>query len=143
MDATVILIFIIIGLIFAIYFAYQAGKKLGESEQNHKWQEAIPKIREDATKRSRAVIGGQFSEQLAPFLPNFPYKPTECRFVGKPIDIIVFEGMDDKEITNVRFIEIKSGDSKLSTHERKLRDAIKDKRITWEEYRIPKELTKK
>ena len=23
------------------------------------------------------MIGGQFSEQLAPYLPDFPYKPTE------------------------------------------------------------------
>jgi len=34
--------------------------------------------------KSRAVLGGQFSEQLAPFLPDFKYLPTECRFVGKP-----------------------------------------------------------
>ena len=93
--------------------------------------------------RSRAVLGGQFSEQLAPYLPDFPYSPTECRFLGKPIDLVVFKGMDGKDISEVKFVEIKSGKSKLNQHEAKLRDVIKEKKVSWEEYRIPEELTKK
>ena len=93
--------------------------------------------------RSRAVLGGQFSEQLAPYLPDFPYSPTECRFIGKPIDLVVFKGMDGKDISEVKFVEIKSGKSKLSKHESKLRDVIKGKKVSWEEYRIPEEITKK
>ena len=88
-------------------------------------------------------MGGQFSEQLAPYLPDFPYSPTEARFIGKPIDFIIFEGMDNKEITAVKFVEVKSGKSSLSTHERKLKDVIINKNISWEEYRIPENLTKK
>ena len=41
--------------------------------------EIIPKEREDARRRSRSVIGGQFSENIAPYLPNFPGLPTEYR----------------------------------------------------------------
>ncbi len=134
-------------LLIAFLLLVAIGYFLGRSIANHrwetKWKEEVPKIREDAIKRSRAVIGGQFSENLAPYLPDFPWKPTECRFVGKPIDFIVFKGMDEKEITDVVFVEVKSGKSQLSTHERKLRDVIKDKKVTWEEYRIPKEITKK
>ena len=89
------------------------------------------------------MLGGQFSEQLAPYLPDFPYSPTECRFIGKPIDFIVFKGMDEKEITEVKFIEVKSGKANLSTHERKLRDVIREKKVTWEEYSIPKDITEK
>ena len=62
--------------------------------------------------------------------------------MGKPIDLIVFNGMDEKNINEIIFVEIKSGDSKLSTTERKLRDCIKEKRIRWQEYRISKKLTK-
>ncbi|NQV09341.1 hypothetical protein HQ529_05820 [Candidatus Woesearchaeota archaeon] len=107
------------------------------------WLEKIPEIRADAVKRSRAVLGGQFSEQLAPYLPDFNYSPTEARFIGKPIDFIIFKGMDEKDIKEVVFVEVKSGKSGLSTHERKLRDVIKDKKVVWEEYRIPEDLTKK
>src|SRR3989338_5246538 len=133
--AILILIILLIG--------YFIGKKAGIGKANREWENNVPNIREDAIKKSRAVLGGQFSEQLAPYLPDFPYSPTEARFIGKPIDFIIFEGMDNKEITAVKFVEVKSGKSSLSTHERKLKDVIINKNISWEEYRIPENLTKK
>jgi predicted Holliday junction resolvase-like endonuclease len=93
--------------------------------------------------KSRAVLGGQFSEQLAPYLPNFKYLPTEARFIGKPIDFLVFKGMDEKKIDEVVFVEVKSGKSKLTEQEKNLKETIEKKKVSWEEYRIPEELTKK
>ncbi len=88
----------IIILFFAIlYIGYLIGKFVSKKEH----EEKIPDIRETAIKQSRAVLSGQFSEQLAPYLPGFPYKPTEARFIGKPIDFIVFKGMDEKKIDEV------------------------------------------
>ena len=124
------------------FFAFRTGLSFGAFRERRKWELELPSIRKDATKKSRAVLGGQFSEQLAPYLPNFPYVPTEVRFIGKPIDFLVFKGMDNKHIEEVVFVEVKSGKSQLSTHERKLRDAIQAKRVSWEEYRIPEEITK-
>jgi predicted Holliday junction resolvase-like endonuclease len=98
-------------------------------------------IRQDAVKRSRAVLSGQFSEQLAPFLPGFPWRPTEARFIGKPVDFIVFKGMDEKEISEIVFVEVKSGNAQLSQQERRLRDAVLAKRVSWHEYRVPDGLT--
>ena len=102
----------------------------------------VPAIREDAIKRSRSVLGGQFSEQLAPFLPDFPYIPTEARFIGKPVDFLVFKGMDGKSIEEVVFVEVKSGKSRRSPIEDSLRKAIQDRRVAWHEYRIPEGITK-
>lgn len=131
---------IILILVFVI-LAYLVGQKVGAMLRDRYWQKEVENIRKDAVKRSRAVLGGQFSEQLAPFLPDFNYNPTECRFLGKPIDFIVFPGMDGKEIKEVVFVEVKSGNSSLSTVERQLRDVIKEKKVSWQEYRIPEELT--
>lgn len=132
---------ILITFLAAIIIAYKIGIKLGHYQRNKHWEAELPNHRKDAINRSRAVLGGQFSEQLAPFLPNFPYNPNECRFIGKPIDLIVFKGMNEKNIEEVKFIEVKSGNSKLTPQERKLKEAIENKRVTWEEYRIPRELT--
>lgn len=93
--------------------------------------------------KSRAILGGQFSEQLAPYLPNFEYLPTECKFLGKPIDFVVFKGMDNKKIEEIIFVEVKSGNSKLNTHEKNLKDTINKKKVKWVEYRIPEDLTNK
>ena len=95
-------------------------------------------------RQSRSVLGGIFSEQVAPFLPGFPedLKASEARFIGKPIDFLIFKGMDEQDIREVVFVEIKSGTSQLSTNERKLRDVIKEKKVRWEEYRVDGEITK-
>ncbi len=136
------LISIILALIIISIISYLAGKKLGKLQAEKELEPRLVEERGDAIKRSRAVLSGQFSEQLAPYLPNFPYKPTEARFIGKPVDFIVFKGMDEKDIKEVVFVEVKSGDSALSTPERKLRDTIKEKRVKWEEYKAPQSMTK-
>lgn len=126
-----------IGAIVLVLIGYILGRKMGFMQGQREIPNLIKEARDDATKRSRAVIGGQVSEQLAPYFPDFPYNPSEARFIGKPIDFLIFKGMDEKDITEVIFVEVKSGKSSLSTHERKLRDAINNKNVKWEEYRLP------
>ena len=130
----VILLFFII-----LYIGYLVGRFVSKKEH----EEKVPEIREIAIKQSRAVLSGQFSEQLAPYLPDFPYKPTEARFIGKPIDFVVFNGMDEKKIDEVVFVEVKSGKSQLSKVEKTLKSAVENKKISWHEYKVPEELTKK
>ena len=133
------IILLVLGALAALFIGYLLGKSI----QNKRWEGRIKEEREEAIKMSRAVLGGQFSEQLAPYLPDFPYSPTECRFIGKPIDFIVFKGMDEKNISEVKFVEVKSAKSKLSGHEKKLKDTIQAKKVSWEEYRIPEDVTRK
>ena len=135
---------IIAGVVFLIglIISYWIGYKFGAFKKDKYWEAELPGHRKDAIMKSRAVLGGQFSEQLAPYLPDFEYLPTECRFVGKPIDFLVFKGMDKKEIEEVVFVEVKSGKSKLSQSEKKLKDAIEKKKVSWREYRIPEDVTK-
>ena len=122
----VVLLFLIVLLIGYLIGKYIAGKQ---------HEDKIPEIREEAIKQSRAVLSGQFSEQIAPYMPDFPYKPTEARFIGKPVDFIVFKGMDDKKIEEVVFVEVKTGQSKLSSVEKSLKDAVKNKKVEWHEYK--------
>jgi predicted Holliday junction resolvase-like endonuclease len=107
---------------------------------NYKFQKKLDKIlkseREDAIKRSRAVLTGQFSENISPYMPGFPYSPTECKFLGKPIDFIVFKGADENDIKEVIFLEIKSGNSKLNKQEKNLKETILSKKIKWDEYKV-------
>ena len=93
--------------------------------------------REDAVKRSRAVLNGQLSEQFAAFFPDFPADPTEIRFVGKPIDFIAFPGLSTGAVDEVLFVEVKTGSAALSKVERSLRDAVEKKNVRYTEYRIP------
>lgn len=139
-DLTIVLLGII--FLLGIVIAYLAGMKIATIKRDKYWENELPGHRKDAVFRSRAVLSGQFSEQLAPFLPDFNFKPTEVRFLGKPVDFIVFKGMDNKKIDEVIFVEVKSGMSKISSVEKSLKETIENKNIRWEEYRIPEEVTK-
>jgi predicted Holliday junction resolvase-like endonuclease len=94
-----------------------------------------------AVQRSRSVLSGMFAEQLAPYLPNFPFSPTEAKFIGAPIDFLIFRGMDAHHIEEVIFVEMKSGSTRLNHNEHSLKDAIDNKRVRWQEYRVPTPVT--
>lgn len=128
----------LLGLVCLGLFLLWLGYLLGKAVTRARLSDDVTAIRQDAIKRSRAVIGGQVSEQLAPFLPDFPWRPTEARFIGKPIDFLIFKGLDGKEIEEVVFVEVKTGESRLSGVERSLRDAIAAGKVTWAEYRAPR-----
>lgn len=105
--------------------------------KNLQWRAAYEaNIRQDAIIRSTAVIKGRVSEHLAPYI-NFPYNPRDARFIGSPIDMIVFNGLEDGVMREIVFLEIKTGEAaSLSVKQRQIRDAIRDKRVVWLEFRI-------
>ena len=93
--------------------------------------------RKDAINRSRAVLSGQMLEQVAPFLPDFPCNPADVRFVGKPIDFVAFPGaVSNKPISEILFIEVKSGNSVLSEREKEIKLAVEKGKVRYVEYRI-------
>ena len=94
-------------------------------------------IRQDAIQRSLAVTVGKVSEQLVPYLPDFHFNPKDVRFLGSPVDLVVFDGLDAGAVRRVIFIEVKTGASGLSTRERQVRDAIQSGNVEWTELRVP------
>jgi predicted Holliday junction resolvase-like endonuclease len=107
-----------------------------------KGKEIEAKLQRRSQKLTRSILGGVFSEQIAPFLADFPkdLKASEARFIGKPIDLLIFKGMDEQHINEVVFVEIKTGNSQLSSNERSLRDAIEAKRVRWHEHHISSDI---
>ena len=89
-----------------------------------------------ALERSRRVLKGQAAEQLAPLAADFCYLPNDSRFLGSPIDYIVFDGLSEDEELEIVFLEIKSGAAKLSAREARIKQAVKAGRVRWEELRL-------
>lgn len=95
----------------------------------------IKKERQDAINRSRAVIAGQMTEQVAPFLKGFPCNPSDARFIGKPVDFVAFPGlMENDEVREVLLIEVKTGTSTLSSREKEVKKAVEQGRVRYVEY---------
>ena len=75
-------------------------------------------------RRSAAVVSGKVAEQLVPFSRLFKYDPRDARFLGSPVDFVVFDGLEDGNLRAIVFVEVKKGSSKLSDRERQIKEAV-------------------
>ena len=82
------------------------------------------------SKSSQSVKYGKMTEQFIPFIKDFPFNPENFRFLGSPIDGVIFE--EDKII----FAEFKTASSQLSQKQRRLKDLVNSKKVEWFEYKI-------
>lgn len=104
-------------------------------------------IRRDAVERSRSVIMGRVGEQLAPILifEKYGINPKDARFLGTPVDYVVFKGLSDGEdkITEIVLVEVKTGKSaSLNPREKQIKKLVAEKRISWLEINLTEELGK-
>ena len=88
-------------------------------------------IRENAVQRSLAVTAGKVHEQLVPYLPEFGFNPKDARFLGSPVDLVVFDGLADGAVRRVVFLEVKTGGAPLTTRERQVRDVVDAREVAW------------
>jgi predicted Holliday junction resolvase-like endonuclease len=95
----------------------------------------LKKVRQDSVRQSQAVISGKVYEQLLPYLPDFPFNPKDVRFIGSPVDLVVFDGLDRGTVGRVVFVEVKTGQAQLTSRERQVRDAVRAGRVEWTELR--------
>jgi len=134
-----VLIALVVFLV-GLFLAYKIGERSGRFRRDTYWKREVLNHRRDAVLKSRSVLSGQFSEQLAPYFPDFEFSPNDCRFIGRPVDFIVFNGSGDGEISEVVFVEVKGGKSKLSSKEKSLKRAIEARNVRWAEYRVPEDV---
>lgn len=119
-------------LVLICYICFKAGEIFSRLV----YGKSIKEARADAINRSRAVLEGLAVEQIAPFLPDFPCSPADCRFVGKPLDFVAFPKTADGEIKEILLIEVKTGDSQLNQREKEIRTCVEKGRIRYIEYRL-------
>ena len=126
-----LLIFILIWLARKIFNINSDFNEFRSQKDNE-----ILEARKDSIKKQRATIKGQISETLAPWSMTVVDSVSELNFLGNPIDFIGFKGLDGKGDVDIKFIEVKSGKSKLNQNQKRVRDAVIAKRIEWVETRI-------
>ena len=80
-------------------------------------------------------------ERFVPFKPDFPFDPSDCWFLGQPIDFVIFAGLGENKVDEIVFAEVKTGKSRLSRRQRAIREAVEGRRVSWKELRIDVEGT--
>jgi predicted Holliday junction resolvase-like endonuclease len=94
------------------------------------------RVRDDAVQRSLAVTAGKVHEQLVPYLPEFPYNPKDVRFLGSPVDLVVFDGLAEGRLERIVFVEVKTGGAGLTGRERMVRGVVREGQVEWVEMRV-------
>lgn len=90
---------------------------------------------EKALITTRAVNIGKNLEKILPTLKEFKWNLEDCRFIGDPIDLITFEGLSLNKVQSINFIEVKSGGARLNNHQKLIKEAIEDKKVSYKVFK--------
>lgn len=116
-------------------------------EKEAGFQQRLDKDIKEAQKRSnnmqRNVLKGQIGEQFTPFITDFPYNPSDCRFMGEPIDYVIFQNLHEcadgnVDIEDVQLIiaEVKTGNARLNQRQKIIKQVIENGQVSFKELRI-------
>lgn len=120
--------------------AQQYEARIHELEEQH--AETVVSARRQSAEQSRAVLKGKMAEQMAPLLPGFAYWPADARFLGDPVDYVVFNGYSaikdegaDGDV-DIVILDIKQGKSMLTEGQRQIAKAVEAGRVRFEVVRV-------
>ncbi len=127
------LLVFLLGILLGVVLGYSFLKKTFLS-RFERWKKEFQEVfRREILERSRSILKGKIGEQMAPLLPMFKYEPADARFIGSPVDYIVFEGYAEGNPRSIVMVEVKTGKGKtLSSIERRIKELVEDGKVKWE-----------
>ena len=105
-------------------------------------KDTITTERADALQRARSVLKGKIGEQLAPLFPDFLElcNPSDARFIGSPIDYLIFKNMTCEEGNElpieVILLDVKTGKSGLNKVQKRIQEAVEHSRVRFHTLRL-------
>jgi predicted Holliday junction resolvase-like endonuclease len=131
-----LIIILLLSILYLIFKNLQWKFKFDQKVEEFLRKEE-QRIREDAIARSARTLSGKTLEKLVPFLENFPYDAHDIRWLGDPVDLVIFDGYSSQGTpSQIVFCEVKSGESKLTKIQNRIKELIEKKKVGWEEFRI-------
>jgi len=157
---TVLTAFLIAFLILFVYIIYtlavgrqdelQKQEEIHQAkleELNNSFSSRLSEETKKTLDKSRSVLRGNVTEELAPLLPGFKYDINDIKLLGsRPIDYIIFDGMselrdnpDSGKLIEIVLADIKFNKSTLTPIQKAIQEAVQAKRIRFEEIVITRE----
>ncbi len=91
----------------SIKYDYESSQKEIFSFKFNEWKnENEFEIRRKAIFQSRASIAETITEELSIINDNFAFNPKDIKFVGRFIDLIIFDGSSEDSDVTIYFVEI-------------------------------------
>jgi len=84
---------------------------------------------------AKSVNLGFILERLAPTLGSFRFNQNDCRSMFDPIDYVIFDGLSKKgQVDKIFFIDIKTGNARLSKKQKEIRTVIEENKVKFKTY---------
>lgn len=107
-------------------------------------QQIEQRARRQATDAQRVSLKGKIGEQMAPLFPQFidRYSPADARFLGSPIDYIIFKNLSkvdspEEAPLEVVLLDVKTGKSTLTKAQQMIQNAVSGRRVGFDTLRLP------
>ena len=109
-----------------------------------KWKdEELGKAIKNSNIKSRSILRGKNAEHYVPFSDDFleEFSPSDAKFLGNPIDYVIFKNaskITDKEEADIEivFADVKTGKSQLTKLQRCIKKAVEEGRISWRTFEL-------
>jgi len=102
-------------------------------------EDELKKRRKLATKKAqittKAVNIGKNLEKVLPTMRDFKWTIPDTKFLGDPIDLMVFNGLSVNKVKSIDFIEVKSGKARLNNRQKAIRDAIEEQKVSYKVFK--------
>ena len=117
--------------------ALEIQKQLKEKLKDR--EEELKKRRKLATEKAqittKAVNIGKSLEKVLPTMRDFKWPVPDSKFLGDPIDLMVFNGLSVNKVKSINFVEVKSGKARLNKHQESIRDAIEEQKVSYKVFK--------
>ena len=117
--------------------ALEIQKQLKEELKDR--EEELKKKRKLATEKAqittKAVNIGKSLEKVLPTMRDFKWPIPDSKFLGDPIDLMVFNGLSENKVKSINFVEVKSGKARLNQHQSSIRDAIEEQKVSYKVFK--------
>jgi predicted Holliday junction resolvase-like endonuclease len=94
-------------------------------------------VRRTAIIRDNPMILESISNEIEVIKNNFAFNPKDIKFIGRFIDLIIFDGVADEQIVNIYFVTILTNSKRQpNLHKDKVRWLIDNKLVYFHEVNL-------
>lgn len=109
----------------------QAELQKSLADQRIELAKQIKQITQKTAKTTAAVNIGKTLEKVLPVAKDFKWIVPDTKVLGDPIDLLIFNGLSNGKVDSLSFVEVKSGAARLNPHQKSIRDAIADNKVSY------------
>jgi predicted Holliday junction resolvase-like endonuclease len=94
-------------------------------------------IRRTAIIEMNPIMQELISNEIEIIKNNFAFNPKDIKFIGRFVDLIIFDGVADEESVNIYFVNIvKEDQNRPFLNKEKVRNSVKNKLVFFHEINL-------